>query len=85
MSEPFESKPDGNEIVAPSVAYKVNEEGEYQPRVPDWLRDVAYYAGLGLSGAILIWPTEEILVRVAGAVGLVGNAFAKVYRARKSG
>lgn len=55
---------------------------EYRPRVPGWLRDAVYYAGLLAAMAIMVFPEYPVLVRIGAAVTLAGNALAKVYRRR---
>jgi hypothetical protein len=60
-----------------------NEEPFQPDKIPWWLRDGFYYAGVATSMAILIWPEFPLLVRIAGAISLGSNTIAKVYRARK--
>lgn len=56
---------------------------DYAPKVPWWLRDATYYAGIGVSAAMLVFPEYPLLVRIGAGITLVGNSFAKAYRREK--
>jgi len=58
------------------------EEGDpgYKPDIPEWLRSLTYFIGVGATAAGLIFPDLPVLGRIALAIGFVASVFGVAYR-----